>query len=223
MRTSPREVFIMSKRVAWWKEIFFSKTLENKGEAHKIAYVAVMTAFCIVTNFFEFKFLDNQFSLTIAVALLTGIIIGAVFGFTACFLGDFIGFIVHPAYVYMPWVGLSTGMFAFLSGVIFNGFPSQKKWVVWLKLFIVSLLTFFVCTIGINSTGFYYYNKGIGFSTAVVDYIAQRFGSEVSFFGYIIYRLIFKGQIWNSLFNYVLFFVIVPMLSKVKALKIHIN
>jgi hypothetical protein len=212
-----------NERKERWKEVLFSKTLAGKGKAHKIAYIAVMTAFCIVTNLFEFKFLDNQFSLTIAVALLSGVIIGAAFGFAACFLGDFIGFIVHPAYVYMPWVGLSTGMFAFISGIIFNGCPSQKKWVVWLKLFIVSLLTFFVCTIGINSTGFYYDNKGIGFSTAVVDYIAQRFGGGVSFFGYIVYRLIFKGQIWNSLFNYALFFVVVPMLSKVKALKIHIN
>ena len=213
----------MSKKGVWWRRLLFSKLLENKEGAHKIAYISVMTAFCIVTNFFEFKFLDNQFSLTIAVALLTGIIIGAVFGFASCFLGDFIGFIVHPAYVYMPWVGLSTGMFAFVSGIIFNGFPSRKKSTMWLKLCIISLATFVVCTIGINSVGFYYYNKGIGFSTAVVDYIAQRFGSDVSFFGYIIYRLIFKGQIWNSVFNYVLFFIIVPMLSQIKALNIHIH
>ncbi len=213
----------MSEKKARWKELFFSKTLENKGRAHKIAYIAVMTAFCIAANFLEFKFLDNQFSLTVFVALITGIILGAVFGFTACILGDFIGFLIHPTNIYMPWVGLSTGMFAFISGVVFNGFPTEKKWVVWIKLFIVSLLTFLVCTIGINSTGFYYYNKGMGFSTAVLDYIAERFGGEVSFWGYILYRLIFKGQIWNSVFNYVLFFIAVPTLARIKSLKLHIN
>ena len=213
----------MQKKRGKWRNVFFSKTLENKGDAHKIAYVAVMTAFCIVTNFFEFKFLDNQFSLTIVVALLTGVIIGAALGFTACVLGDFIGFLGHPAYVYMPWVGISTGMFAFIAGVIFNGFPSKTKWGIWVKLTIVSLLTFFICTIAINSTGFYFYNKEIGFSTAVVDYIAQRFGGEVAFIGYVLYRLIFKGQIWNSLLNYLLFFLVIPMLKRVKPLKLHIN
>jgi uncharacterized membrane protein len=213
----------MSERGARWKELFFSKTLESKKKAHKIAYIAVMTAFCIVTNFFEFKFLDNQFSLTIFVALITGVIIGAAFGFTACVLGDFIGFLVNPAYMYMPWVGLSTGMFAFISGLVFNGFPSKKKWTLWAKLCIVSLLTFGVCTIGINSTGFYYYNKGMGFSTAVLDYIAEKFGGEVSFWGYILYRLIFKGQIWNSVLNYLLFFIAIPTLRSVKPLKPHVN
>ena len=213
----------MSKTGTVWKELFFSKTLENKGKSHKIAYISVMTAFCVATNFFEFKFLDNQFSLTILVALLTGIIIGALFGFTACVLGDFIGFLVHPAYIYMPWVGLSTGMFALISGLVFNGFPTKNKWALWVKLAVVAILTFAVCTVGINSTGFYYYNRKMGFSTAVLDYVAERFGGELSFWVYIFYRLIFKGQIWNSLFNYVVFFVAVPTLARVKPLKIHIN
>ena len=205
------------------KRVFFSPTLAEKNQSHKIAYIAVMTAFCIATNFFEFKFLDNQFSLTITVALLTGVIIGAAFGFTACVLGDFIGFLVNPAYIYMPWVGLSTGMFAFIGGIIFNGFPCEKKWAVWVKLGSVAILTFLVCTVGINSTGFYFYNRAMGFSTAVLDYIAERFGGEVSFWGYILYRLIFKGQIWNSLFNYALLFIFVPVISKVKALGLQLS
>ena len=213
----------MSKKGEKWRSFLSSKTLAGKGKAHKMAYVSVMTAFCIVANFLEFKFLDNQFSLTIVVALITGVIIGAGFGFTACVLGDFIGFIAHPAYIYMPWVGLSTGMFAFISGAIFNGFPTQSKWGMWVKLFLVSFLTFFVCTIGINSTGFYFYNKWIGFSAATIEYIANRFGGEVPFIGYILYRLILKGQIWNSLFNYLLFFIAIPTLKSAKPLKLHIN
>ena len=47
--------------------------------------------------------------------------------------------------------------------------------------------------------------------------------ANVSFWVYIFYRLNFKGQIWNSLFNYVVFFVAVPTLARVKPLKIHIN
>ena len=213
----------VKKRRFSWGRVFFSELMLSKNRTHKIAYIAVMTALCIATNFFEFKFLDNQFSLTIAIALLTGIVLGSLLGFSACVLGDAIGFLMNSAYVYMPWVGLSTGAFAFLSGLIFNGFPSKEKWAVWVKLFAVSILSFLVCTIAINSTGFYFYNKAMGFSTAVLNYIAERFGGEVSFWGYILYRLIFKGQIWNSVFNYVLFFVSVFTLSRVKALKLRIR
>lgn len=213
----------VKKRRFSWVRVFYSELILSKNRTHKIAYIAVMTALCIATNFFEFKFLDNQFSLTIAIALLTGIVLGSILGFSACVLGDAIGFLMNSAYMYMPWVGLSTGAFAFLSGVIFNGFPAKGKWAVWVKLFIVSLVSFLVCTIAINSTGFYFYNKAMGFSTAVLNYIAERFGGEVSFWGYILYRLIFKGQIWNSVFNYVLFFVSVFAISRVKALKLKIR
>lgn len=205
-----------------WKRVLFSSTLAEKNESHKIAYIALMTALSVVVNMFEFKFLDNQFSLTITVALLTGIIIGSIFGFTACVLGDFIGFLINPNNMYMPWIGLSTGMFAFLAGAIFNGFPTTNKWIIRLKLFLICFLSFFICTIAINSTGFYFYNRAMGFSTAVLDYVAERFGGEVSFLGYLFYRLIFKGQIWNSLFNYALLFIAVPALSKVKPLGLNL-
>lgn len=182
-----------------------------------------MTAFAIVSNFFEFKFLDNQFSLSIVVAVLTGIIIGPIFGFTACVLGDFIGFLANPAYVYMPWVGISTGLFALLSGLIVNGLPIKCKGSLWIKLSLVCVLSFLVCTIGVNSTGFYFYNQAMGFSTAVLEYVSQRFGGEVTFWAYVFYRLFFKGQIWNSLFNYALLFVVVPALNRIKPLKLQIG
>ena len=133
------------RRKGLWGSLFFSKTLQDKNESHKIAYIAVVTAFVIVSNFFEFKLRDTQFSLTIVVALLAGIVIGSVFGFAACILGDFIGFLLHPAYIYMPWVGISTGLFAFLAGLIVNGVPLSWKGGIWFKLAIVSLLSFFVC------------------------------------------------------------------------------
>lgn len=210
-------------RKGFWRNLFFSKTLQDKNQSHKIAYIAVMTAFIIVSNFFEFKLRDTQFSLTIVVALLSGIIIGSVFGFAACMLGDFIGFLLHPAYIYMPWVGISTGLFAFLAGLIVNGIPVSFKGGIWVKLALVSLLSFFVCTVGVNSAGFYFYNKAMGFSTAVIDYVSERFGGGVTFLAYVFYRLFFKGQIWNSLFNYVLLFLAVPMLNKIKPLKMQIR
>ena len=76
--------------------LLFSKTLLSKSKNVKIAYIAVATAFVSATNmFFEFKFLEVQFSLTLAVSALVGIILGAVPGFLACFLGDLVGFLYH--------------------------------------------------------------------------------------------------------------------------------
>ena len=212
---------ITMKEKTWWKRIFFSPTVLSKNQSRKMAYIAMLTAFSVVANIYDIPLSsDNKLSLTIVVSLLTGLILGAVFGFGACVLGDFIGFLMRPGQIYMPWVGLSTGAFAFFAGILFYAVSSRKKWVFWLKLFVICLVTFLVCTVCINSVGFYFYNKQMGFSTAVLDYVAQKFGGNVSFWSYIVYRLIFKGQIFYSLLNYTLFFLAVPALRKVKALSL---
>ena len=59
------------KGVSPSKRLFLSATLADKNASHKIAYIAVMTAIVVVANmFFEFKFADTQFSLTIVVSAL---------------------------------------------------------------------------------------------------------------------------------------------------------
>ena len=85
-----------------------------------------------------------------------------------------------------------------------------------LKTIIVCVISLVVCTILINSTGFYLYNKAMGFSTAVLNYVNSHFGKDVSYFAYVAYRLIFKGQIFNNLFNYVLLFIVLPILKRFK-------
>ena len=45
----------------------------------------------------------------------------------------------------------------------------------------------------------------------------------MSYFGYVAYRLFFKGQIWNNVFNYALLFGIIPALNAVKPLKVDIR
>ena len=68
----------------------------EKSGSHRIAYIAVMTAFSVIANmFFEFKLAETQFSLTLAISALTGIILGPIFGFSACFLGDLVGFLYN--------------------------------------------------------------------------------------------------------------------------------
>ncbi|MBQ7349015.1 MAG: hypothetical protein IJW47_03370, partial [Clostridia bacterium] len=61
------------------KRALLSDIMSDSTKTQRIAYVAVMTALCVVCNmFFEFKFADTQFSLTIFFSALTGMVIGPI-------------------------------------------------------------------------------------------------------------------------------------------------
>ena len=192
--------------VPFWKRVLFSPTLAGKNESHKIAYIALMTALIVVANmFFEFKFAETQFSLTLVISALTGFIIGPVFGFVACFLGDLVGFLYHSAgYAYLPWIGISMGLTATIAGFCAQ-FPLSFKGAKYVKITLVAILSFLICTVAINTTAFWLlYASGVPYTT------------------YLISRLFIQGQIWNSLFNYTLLFIAVPTLSKVKPLGLNL-
>ena len=196
------------KGVSPIKRLLFSATLAEKNASHKIAYISVMTAIVVVANmFFEFKFADTQFSLTIVVSALCGLIIGPLFGFAACFLGDLVGYLYHSAgFAYMPWIGIAMGMVALVTGFVVNGIKIKYKWGIYVKIAIVCVLTFLISTVGINTTAFWLlYAKG------------------VPYFMYLASRLFIQGQIWNSLVNYALLFVIVPVVLRIKELNLRIE
>lgn len=191
----------MQKKV---KRLFLSELMLDASNTQRIAYVGIMTALCVVCNmFFEFKLADTQFSLTLFFSAMTGMIIGPIFGFVACFLGDLVGFLYNSGgFMYLPWIGLSMGLVAFISAIIVNGFYFKFKGAIFVKLAIVSLLTFLLCTVLINTTCFWilYNNK------------------KVPFFAYLTTRLFVQGQIWNSLFNYGLLFILFPLVLRIRDL-----
>ena len=205
------------------KDVLLGSTLlTGLSISRKLAYIGVFTAMSVISNtLLEFRILDVQFSLTIFCSALIGVFLGSTFGFFTCFLGDLIGYALNSwGQLYMPWVGFSTGIIAFLAGITIGGFKLGKDSRFTVRLIVFFCLSFVICTVGINSTGFYFYNKNIGFSTAVVNYISNRFGCKVGYLGYVAYRLFFKGQIWNSLANYILLFITLPLLRKIKSLQI---
>lgn len=197
---------VNKERSSRCKRVWFSEMLLGKNTSHKIAYIAVLTAVIVAANTFEIKFAETQFSFTMAVSVLSGLLLGPLFGFVACFLGDLVGFLYNSGgFAYLPWIGISLGIAAFISGLVFNLFPTKKRWVLYVKLGIISLLSFAVCTVAINTTAFWaLYSK--------TDYLT-----------YLISRLIVQGQIWCSLINYALLFIIVPTLREIKPLKIGIS
>ncbi len=194
------------REVPFWKRLLFSQTLAEKNAAHRIAYIGVVTAFIVASNMFEFKMFDTQFSFTLMISALSGLIIGPLFGFAACFLGDLVGFLINSSgFAYMPWIGISMGLVALISGFVVGGIPSKQKWALYVKLLAVCVLTFAICTVAINTTAFW------------------LLYSKVGYVEYLVARLFVQGQIWNSLLNYALLFVAVPVLIRIKPLKIRLN
>ena len=184
------------------KKFFSSDILSDSTHTQKIAYIAVMTALCVVCNmFFEFKLADTQFSLTIFFSAITGMIIGPLFGFAACFLGDLVGFLYNSGgFMYMPWIGLSMGLVAFIARLIMNCVDLNNKFAIYIKISVVCVLTFLICTVAINTTAFWLiYNT-----------------RKVPFTAYLVARLFVQGQIWNSIFNYVMLFVFYPIVFRIK-------
>ena len=178
----------------------FSKLLRQKNRNHKLAYVALITALVVVANmFFEFKFMDVQFSLTIAVSAFAGILLGPLLGFVACFLGDLVGFLYNSGgFAYMPWIGLSMALTSAFAGIAYNLLENDKGWICFLSGVLVCVLSLFVCTIGINTTAFWLlYSPTTPYGT------------------YLVARLFAKGQIFNCLFNYVFILVGAPILKKI--------
>ncbi len=204
-----------------WEKFIFSPMLSQKSTTKKIAYIAVITAVLTVCNtLLEIKFSDVQFSFTLLLSMVAGILLGGGSGFCACIIGDALGFIINSwGYVYMPWVGLTSGVTALLSGIIFHLVAFDFKGSFFIKLLLICLSSFLFGTVAINTTGFYFYNYNMGFSTAVINYVKDLFGGEVSYLGYLLYRLIFKGQIFNCLVNYALLFAVVPAIIRLPFFK----
>ena len=179
------------------KAIFYSPLLDGKNHSRTIAYLGLMTAFSVISNsLFEFKMMDTQFSLTIAVSLLIGALIGGGYGFIACFLGDLVGFLINSGgFTYMPWVGLTTGVTALFGGLFLSS--NEGKGSI-LKTILACLCSFLVGSVLISTTAFYFlYSDG------------------VSYWTYFISRFFIKGQIYNCLFNYAVAIFILPIIQTV--------
>ena len=100
--------------------LLFSPFLSKKSHSKKVAYIGLFTAFLIVCNgFISFPIGDVQFSITLLASMLAGVILGPTAGFLSCFIADLIGyFISSGGMFYYFWIGLSTSLFAFITGFI---------------------------------------------------------------------------------------------------------
>ncbi len=200
-----------------WKKVLFSEYLLGCSPAVRIANISVMCALCIVSNMLEFRFADIQFSLTIFTSILTGMLLGPVYGFFAAYLGDLVGYLVNSwGLLYMPWVGLSCALMAAIAGLALR-IPLKFRGGDVVRLLIISVLVLAVCSVGVNTTGFYLYYTHVGFSAKAMGLIEEHFGG-LTYLTYALVRLVFMGQLWNNLLNFALLFLVFPALRGIHKL-----
>ncbi len=198
--------------------LLFSDALLKRSNVFRVAWIGVTAALCIVGNMFEIKLATTQFSLTLFISCLAGIILGALPGACAVLVGDAIGYVINSmGYVYYWWVALSCAMMAVISALVMR-IPWKFRGNLYAKLALIAGLTFLIASVGINTTGMYYLGLNIYFPSDVKEAIGEVFGGRFDFWVYLTIRFFILGQIWNSLVNYALLFLTVPALCRVKSL-----
>ena len=208
------------KKAPLWKKLLFSDVLLFRPISHKLAYIGVMAALCIAVNTFEIKFADTQFSFSLFTALLAGVMLGALPGAVAVFVGDLFGYLLNSAGMYYYWwVALSLMLMSVIAGLSMR-LPLRFRGSLFVKLALVAALTFGLCTVLVNSLGMYYIGNKMFLSKTLIDAINARFDGVWTFWNYVFIRLFVLGQIYNSILNYVLAFLAIPLLNAVKPLKL---
>ena len=163
------------RKAPLWKKLLFSDVL-------------LMAALCIAVNTFEIKFADTQFSFSLFTALLAGVMLGALPGAVAVFVGDLFGYLLNSAGLYYYWwVALSLMLMAVIAGLVMC-IPMHFKGSLFVKLTIVTVLTFSLCTVLVNSLGMYYIGNKMFLSQSLIDAINERFGGVWSFSNYVFVR-----------------------------------
>lgn len=120
------------------------------SKTKRIAYVAVLTAICALFNVFTVPISKSVFlSFTALPCFIAGYLFGYYEGFAVGFIGDLIGSIINPMGAYMPIIGIASGMWGFIPGVIFSYFKGNDR----LKTVISYLLCFLICTVFLNTFG----------------------------------------------------------------------
>lgn len=185
------------------KMLFFSPFILKATRARKIAYISMMVALSIVGNmFFEFKLGAVQYSFTTVISAIIGILIGPISGFVACFIGDGVGFIANPFGAYTPWIGIATGLIAFISGATVHLIKNKKASTIYVKIAVVSVLTFLICSVGVNGT-----------------FLWLVWYSKMSYIDFLIYRYVGLGQLFVSVINYALLFALVAVFKRISFFK----
>ena len=155
-----------------------SETLKL-SETKKLTYLAILTALCTLANILCFYvYLPARCAVSfIAIpCFIAGYLLGAKEGFIVGFLGDLLGVLIMPQGAYLPIIGVASGLFGFIPGIVFNNFKGNN----YVKLAISFGLCFIICSAFLNTLANWLY-------------VALENNSKTTFWAYLIARVWFQA------------------------------
>lgn len=183
------------------------------SEAKKAAYLGVFMALAIVANVYSIDVSPQlKISFNYLVGFFAGTFFGALGGFIILFLGDLLAFLLSSGGGYYWFLtGIATGLLAFIPGVVMNTVRLPFRGGVYVKAAVSVVLMYLLVTCGFGALSNYLYIKLYLYHG---DY-------QKTFFVYLSGKLLFSTVV--SAVNYVLVFLLIPVLNAVKPLKIKIE
>ena len=121
----------------------------NLTETQKLTYVSILTTLSVIANMLTFFIVPNRYAVSfIAVpCFVGGYLLGAGAGFAVGFIGDLIAAIIMPSGAYLPLIGIASGLWGFIPGIIFSYFKGKGA----VKTIIGFLICFVVCSAFLNT------------------------------------------------------------------------
>lgn len=121
----------------------------NLSKTQKIAYISMLTALSVVVNVLQISTSFAQLSFVATICFVAGVLLGPIEGFSVAFIGDLIAAIVAPMGIYSPIIGLATGLFGLVPGIVFAYFRGN----IWVKTIISFIVTFVLSSLLLNTIG----------------------------------------------------------------------
>lgn len=179
--------------------VYFIKPQEkiNLKKTTKLAFIAMLSALCVIANIYSFGSQDIKFSFVSLVCFVAGFILGPIGGFAVGFIGDLIAGLIFPFGVYNPIIALGSSLFGCIPGVIFGYFKGNN----FIKTIISYLICYFICSVILNSTATYlmYFLGSTKYSTL---------------FAYLAVRI--PPTLITQLINLAISLLLVPALNRIK-------
>lgn len=145
----------------------------RKSITFRLCCIAILSALSIVCNMYSITITaDISISFTYIVGFLSGVFLGPIDGFAVGAIGDGIGCIIAPKGPYAPSVTISSALMGVLFWVIFR---FCKRMPVYVRIVLGYLLVFFVCSVLINTTTWYF-----------------MYSSKSNYFAYLLSRNVFQ-------------------------------
>lgn len=196
------------------KGFCFSEDFLRLARSKQVAYLGVAIALTVLVNMFSVD-VTPQFKITFnyLVCFFCGAFFGPVGGFLVSFLGDTLGFLLMPGpYPYWLPTGLCTGLLAFIPGLVMNSLRFSFRGGIYVKAAIAVAAMYLVVTCGLGAYSNYLYVKH-------VIYAGQSY--DKLFFAYLGGKILFSSVV--SVVNYVLVFVLIPLVGSVKSFPLKIR